>query len=127
AGARDTREQGQDDENDSTAHAQREPNSLLVPERLPAVGLEVSCRRAKRRVSPLMRIAVIGPSGRGKTRLAGRLARMLGVAHVEIDALPHGPNWESCSPDVLRERVAEATAGDEGGADGTHHKRAGGL
>jgi adenylate kinase family enzyme len=74
-----------------------------------------------------MRIAVIGPSGSGKTRLAGRLARMLGVAHVEIDALHHGPNWESCAPDVLRERVAEATAGDEWVSDGTYHHMIGEL
>jgi adenylate kinase family enzyme len=74
-----------------------------------------------------MRIAVIGPSGSGKTRLAGRLASALGVAHVEIDALHHGRDWESCPPDVLRERVAEATAGDEWVSDGTYHQMFGEL
>ena len=35
-----------------------------------------------------------GPSGAGKTTLAGRIADHLGVEHVEIDALFHGPGWE---------------------------------
>lgn len=49
-----------------------------------------------------MRIAITGPSGSGKTTLAAELARTLGIRHVEIDALHHGPNWESCGVDVLR-------------------------
>ena len=59
-----------------------------------------------------MRIAITGPSGSGKTTLAAELARTLGIRHVEIDALHHGPNWESCGAEVLRERVAAATEGD---------------
>jgi adenylate kinase family enzyme len=74
-----------------------------------------------------MRIAVIGPSGSGKTWLASRLANGLGIRHVELDALFHGPNWESCGPEVLRERVAEATAGDDWIADGTYHQMIGEL
>lgn len=39
------------------------------------------------------RIIVVGSSGAGKTTLAARIAARLGVAHIEIDALYHGPDW----------------------------------
>lgn len=39
------------------------------------------------------RVLVAGTSGSGKTTLASRIARQLGIPHVEIDALYHGPNW----------------------------------
>ncbi len=74
-----------------------------------------------------MRIAVIGPSGSGKTWLSSQLASGLGLRHVEIDALHHGPNWEACSPDELRSRVAVATDGDGWVSDGTYHQMIGEL
>ena len=39
------------------------------------------------------RVLVAGVSGTGKTTLAGRIADILGITHIEIDALFHGPNW----------------------------------
>jgi adenylate kinase family enzyme len=39
------------------------------------------------------RVVVAGTSGSGKTTWAGRIAEQLGVPHVEIDALFHGPGW----------------------------------
>ena len=74
-----------------------------------------------------MRIAITGPSGSGKTTVAAELARRLGLRHVEIDALHHGPNWESCGVDVLRERVCAATDGDDWVADSTYHHMLGTL
>ena len=74
-----------------------------------------------------MRIAITGPSGSGKTTLAAELARTLGLRHVEIDALHHGPNWESCGVDVLRERVLAATEGDGWVTDSTYHGMLGDL
>jgi adenylate kinase family enzyme len=74
-----------------------------------------------------VRIAVIGPSGSGKTRLASELATRLGVPHIEIDALFHGPNWQSVELDVLRERVDGATSGDSWVSDGTYHQLIGEL
>ncbi|HZC30861.1 MAG TPA: hypothetical protein VE261_05025 [Gaiellaceae bacterium] len=74
-----------------------------------------------------MRLAVTGPSGSGKTTLCVRLAQLLDARHIEIDALWHGPNWESCTPDELRERVAAATAGDRWISDGTYHTIIGDL
>jgi adenylate kinase family enzyme len=67
------------------------------------------------------RIAVIGPSGGGKTRLSRRLAEVLHARHVEIDALWHGPNWENCGAEELRARVSAATEGDDWVCDGTYH------
>ncbi|OIJ63923.1 AAA family ATPase [Streptomyces mangrovisoli] len=39
------------------------------------------------------RVLVAGTSGSGKTTLAARVGAELGVPHVEIDALYHGPDW----------------------------------
>ena len=83
--------------------------------------------RRARRVPALTRIAITGPSGSGKTTLAAELARTLGIRHVEIDALHHGPNWESCGADVLRERVVAATEGDGWVTDSTYHSMLGDL
>jgi adenylate kinase family enzyme len=74
-----------------------------------------------------MRIAITGPSGSGKTTLAAELARTLGIRHVEIDALHHGPNWESCGVEVLRERVLAAIDGDGWVTDSTYHAMLGDL
>lgn len=74
-----------------------------------------------------MRIAVIGPSGSGKTCLSSQLAENLGLRHIEIDALHHGPNWEPCSREELRERVAAATEGDGWVSDGAYHQMIGEL
>jgi adenylate kinase family enzyme len=49
------------------------------------------------------RIAVAGPSGAGKTTLAARIAELLGIPHIELDGLFHGPGWtprESFAADV---------------------------
>ena len=75
----------------------------------------------------MTRIVVIGPSGSGKTRLSVVLAELLHARHVEIDALWHGPNWESCGPDELRRRVSAATEGDDWVCDGTYHTIIGDL
>ncbi len=69
----------------------------------------------------MTRIVVIGPSGSGKTRLSDRLAGLLHARHVEIDALWHGPNWESCGPEELLARVSAATEDDGWISDGTYH------
>lgn len=42
---------------------------------------------------PPRRVLVAGTSGSGKTTLAARVAEMLAVPHVEMDALFHGPEW----------------------------------
>jgi adenylate kinase family enzyme len=60
------------------------------------------------------RIAVIGSCCSGKTTLAARLSDLLGVPHIELDALHHGPNWQEASAEELRERVEAALEGLDG-------------
>jgi adenylate kinase family enzyme len=54
---------------------------------------------------PVRRVLVAGTSGSGKTTLAARIAAVLDVPHIEIDALFHGPDWtprDSFETDVHR-------------------------
>jgi adenylate kinase family enzyme len=67
------------------------------------------------------RIVVVGSSGSGKTTLARRLAENLGVPHIELDALHHGPNWTEAPRDEFRAMVTEAISGDDWVVDGNYH------
>ena len=60
------------------------------------------------------KIAVIGSCCSGKTTFAGRLAHRLGVPHIELDALHHGPNWQEATAEELRAKVDDALAGHDG-------------
>jgi adenylate kinase family enzyme len=73
------------------------------------------------------RIVVLGASGNGKTTVARTLAARLGVPHVELDALHHGPNWDAPPPDEFRARVAAELAGDGWVADGDYSSKLGDL
>jgi adenylate kinase family enzyme len=56
------------------------------------------------------RIVIIGASGSGKTTLARHLAARLGIRHVDVDALHHGPNWSEPDPEDFRRTIREATS-----------------
>jgi adenylate kinase family enzyme len=73
------------------------------------------------------KIAVIGTSCSGKTRLARTLAAELDVPHVELDALHHGPNWTEAPRDEFRAVVSEAIAGDGWVVDGSYQGKLGDL
>lgn len=77
--------------------------------------------------SPPRRVAVVGCPGAGKTTFARALAARMGVPHVEIDALFHGPNWTPAPREVLRERVAERLALDAWVIDGNYRSALGDL
>jgi adenylate kinase family enzyme len=71
------------------------------------------------------RINVKGVSGSGKTTFAAALANRLRVAHVELDALHHGPNWSEASADVFAARVRAAMDANPGGwvIDGNYERK----
>ena len=68
----------------------------------------------------MQRINVTGTSCSGKTTLSRRLAEMLDVPHVELDALFWGTGWTPVPPATFRARVAAAAAGDRWVIDGTY-------
>ena len=73
--------------------------------------------------SPAMRrIVVVGTAGSGKTTVGRRLAEILDIPHIELDAVHWGPNWTLPSVDDFRARVAEALAEECWIADGNYSK-----
>ena len=62
-----------------------------------------------------MRALVMGSTGSGKTTFARELARRLGIAHIEQDALNWDLGWTNLSqtdPEKLRGRIAVAIAAE---------------
>jgi adenylate kinase family enzyme len=53
------------------------------------------------------RISVAGASGSGKTTTSLAIAERLGLPHVELDALFHGPDWTTPPQEEFQRRVME--------------------
>ena len=66
------------------------------------------------------RIVVVGSSGAGKTALARRLAAVLGVPHVELDALHFAEDWAEAPDEVFAARAEAATSGEGWVVDGNY-------
>ena len=66
------------------------------------------------------RIVSGGSTCSGKSSLARRLAPLIDAPVVELDALHWAPNWTEAPDDVMRRRVAAATAGDAWVVDGNY-------
>jgi adenylate kinase family enzyme len=66
------------------------------------------------------RIAVVGTTGSGKTRLACQISARLTIPRIELDALHWEPNWKQAPTDVFRERVNVALHGDAWVIDGNY-------
>jgi adenylate kinase family enzyme len=71
---------------------------------------------------PFERIAVVGPTGCGKTTLAKALAQRLGIQHIELDSFFWDANWEIAPLEVFRARVAPAVAAPTWIADGNYSR-----
>ena len=66
------------------------------------------------------RVSVVGTSGSGKSTLAGQLADILGVPHLELDAVHHQPDWEPLPTDEFRRVVAARAAAGGWVIDGNY-------
>ena len=70
------------------------------------------------------RVVVVGPTGSGKTTLAADIARILGLPHIEQDALYWGPGWEEPPRELFRQKLEQVLAGGEWVVDGNYsHQR----
>ncbi|MFN2114271.1 MAG: adenylate kinase [Anaerolineae bacterium] len=70
--------------------------------------------------APGDRVSVIGSSCSGKTTMSRGLADALGLLHVEMDALYHGPDWTPRPWPVVRALVEQVTNGDRWVVDGNY-------
>jgi adenylate kinase family enzyme len=68
----------------------------------------------------MRRVLIVGPSGAGKTTLAGSLSRRLGVPWLELDSVFHQPGWQELELPEFRRRVAEFVAGEAWVVDGNY-------
>ena len=70
-----------------------------------------------------MRIVVVGTSGAGKTTLARRIAALLMLPHIELDAINWQPGWRDLTrhdPEEFVRRVNEATHAGAWVVDGNY-------
>ncbi len=68
------------------------------------------------------RVIVVGTSCSGKTTLARRIAEVLDLPHVELDAVFWGPDWSECPTEEFREAVRERVESDGWVVDGNYSK-----
>jgi adenylate kinase family enzyme len=67
----------------------------------------------------MRRIIVVGCQGSGKTSLALKLGRKLGLPVVHLDVLYWRPGWKASDQASFRVRVADAVAGEGWVVDGS--------
>ncbi len=70
-----------------------------------------------------MRIVVVGTSGAGKTTLARRIAALLMLPHIELDAINWQPGWRDLTrhdPEEFLRRVDEAIKAEAWVVDGNY-------
>ncbi len=72
-------------------------------------------------VPDLDRVVVIGTSGAGKTTFSRALAGILGVPHIELDAIHWQPNWTGRNRAEFRTLTGKVVAQDSWVVDGNYH------
>ncbi len=70
---------------------------------------------------------MVGTSGSGKSSLARRISRQLGIPHIELDAIHHRAGWTPMPADEFRAVVAERIAQSAWVIDGNYHGKLGDL
>jgi adenylate kinase family enzyme len=77
----------------------------------------------------MRRVAVMGGSCVGKTTVSRLLAAILGVPHIELDALHHDAGWQEAPAELLQARVRAAFDAAPAGwvADGNYGSKLGTL
>jgi hypothetical protein len=68
----------------------------------------------------LLRIAILGGAGAGKSTLARRLGEALGLPVIHLDRLVFGPGWARRGPDALRADLVQALGADGWIVEGTY-------
>ncbi|MDO9578605.1 MAG: hypothetical protein Q7J16_12030 [Candidatus Cloacimonadales bacterium] len=68
----------------------------------------------------MKKIVVVGTSCSGKTTLAGNIAEILEIPHIELDVLHWGQNWTIKAD--FEEKVAEAVQDPQWVVDGNYRK-----
>jgi len=68
------------------------------------------------------RVAVVGVTGSGKTTMADALSSLLGVPHVEMDALNWQRGWQPIERAEFRRRVDAATSAPAWVIDGNYRE-----
>lgn len=72
------------------------------------------------------RIAVLGPTGAGKSTLARQLANLTTLPIIELDAFNWNSEWQRVDPDTFRSLVAKAVQSERWITDG-HYPQVGDL
>ena len=77
----------------------------------------------------MRRVEVVGPSCSGKTTTARRLAAILDLPYIELDALHHDAGWTEAPAELLQRRVRAALDAAPNGwvVDGTYFGKLGTL
>ena len=74
------------------------------------------------KIENLRRVIVIGTSGSGKTTFARQLSALLGVKHIEIDAINWLENWQERAPEDFKSLVEQQITAEEWVMDGNYSR-----